>query len=75
MNSTDKIRDVKSIGETACGTMRGVINAVRRCVSTGSGKQIVVVAIVDQRVPKHEERPSICLYSNKRNSYCENKTS
>lgn len=67
--STDKISDVEAIGESAGGTVRRIINAIRRRIRTCSGGQVVVVAGVNQRVSKHEERPGcLGLRSNKSHS-------
>ena len=57
---TYKVRDVVAIGETAGGAMsRSVINAVRRGVCSGSGGEVIVVAVVDKRVSEHEECTSL----------------
>nr|GMD13979.1 hypothetical protein CR513_38834 [Ipomoea batatas]GMD15567.1 hypothetical protein CR513_38834 [Ipomoea batatas] len=50
------IRDVVAVGEAAGGAVSGIVDAVRRRVSPGGGEQVVVVAVVNQRVPEHEER-------------------
>ena len=68
MYSTDKVRDVKPIREPAGGAVRGIVDAVGRGVGTGSGDQVVVVAIVNQRVSEHKEGASLSL-SNKSNRY------
>jgi len=52
---TDNVRDVEPIGKPAGRPVGRVINAVRGRISTSSGGQVVVVAIVDQRITKHEE--------------------
>lgn len=58
-NVTDNIGNVQAIGEAAGGTVSRIINAIRRWIGTGAGDQVVVVAVVDERVAKDEESPSL----------------
>lgn len=52
---TNNIGDVKAVGEAASGTMSWKVDAIRGRVGSGTGDKVVVVAIVDKRVTKHEE--------------------
>lgn len=54
---TYKVRDVQPIGEPACGAVGRVVDPVRRCISTSGGGQIVVVPIINERVPENKESP------------------
>jgi hypothetical protein len=54
---TDDVRDVKPVGESARGAVRGEVYAVGRGVGARRGQQVVVVAVVHEGVAKHEEGP------------------
>ena len=55
---TDDVGDVEAIGEASSGSVSGEVDAVRRRVSASCSGQVVVVAVIDQRVAKNEESPS-----------------
>lgn len=55
---TDEVRNIEPIREPAGGPATRVIDSIGGRVCTGSGRQVVVVAIVDERVAKYEERSS-----------------
>lgn len=55
---TDEIGDVEPIGKPSSGLVSWVVNSVRRWVCSGSGRQVVVVPIINKRVSKHKEGSS-----------------
>lgn len=58
---TDNVWYVKAIRKTAGGSVSWIIYAIRVRVCPGSGGQVVIVAIVHQRISENEECP--CLSS------------
>lgn len=58
---TDKVRNVEAVRETTGGSVSRVVNAVRVVIGTGSGSQVVVVAVVDERVSEDEESSGLSL--------------
>lgn len=57
MALTDEVGEVQAIGEAAGGAVSRVIDPVRRGIRPGTGRQVVVVSAVHERVPEDEERP------------------
>lgn len=55
---TDKVREVVAIGEAAGGATGGIVDAIGRRVGACGGRQVIVVATVNQRVPEHKESAS-----------------
>lgn len=58
MVRTDKVREVVAIGEAAGGATGGIVDAIGRRVGACGGRQVIVVATVNQRVPEHKESAS-----------------
>jgi hypothetical protein len=51
----DDVGDVEPVGEPPRGHVRGEVDPVGRRVGARRGHQVVVVAVVDEGVPEHEE--------------------
>lgn len=62
---TDYVGNIPTVGESA-GRASRKVNAVRQVVDFGGGVERVVVAIVDQWVPKNEETRKLWCTSNTR---------
>lgn len=58
-NHTDEIGNIKAVGETAGGTMSRIVESIRRRIGSCSCDKVIVVAIVDEGVPEHEESSSL----------------
>jgi len=65
---TDNVGNVKAVRETSGGSTGRVVDTIRVIVGTGSGDEVVVVSIVDERVTKDKESPRFDLWCKKSNN-------
>lgn len=61
---TYKVRHVEAIGETTGGSMRCRINSIRVRVGTSSGGEVVVVAVVNERITENKKCSCLSFWSN-----------